>query len=179
MQREAFVFSVDDLSAEPMDLTHPPSEPINLHQLCLTMNKKLRKAKIPTLKKEFECLKYENHSIALLMAALSLVNYATETPSNDRDAVASTLMSMGETGEWKMLVNENGSPHGGHWTAVTKNGDDPAVYYFNSLLREVKIYATVDAFVDTYIREFSSLVQFALVRRVDHYTNPLYRYSDI
>jgi len=176
LQREAFVFSVD-IGTERMNLTHQPSQPINLHKLCFTMKKEL--AKKPVLKKEFECLKYENHSVALLMAALSLVNYTMENPSNDRDTVAASLLSMGETGEWKMLVNENGSPHGGHWTAVIKNGDDPTVYYFNSLLREVKTYANVDAFVDTYIREFSSLVQFAFVQRVDHYTNPLYKYQDI
>ena len=179
LQREAFVFSVDDVSAELMDLIHPPAEPINLHQLCLTMNKELHKVKKHALKREFECLKYENHSIALLMAALSLVNHAMENPSEDKDTVAATLLSMGETGEWKLLVNENGSPQGGHWTAVTKNGNDAAVYYFNSLLREVKTYANVDSFVETYIQEFSSRIQFAFVRRVDHYVNPLYRYRDI
>lgn len=179
LQREAFVFSVDDGGNDVVDLLHPPSEPINLHQVCLTMNKELHEAKKSVLKKEFECLKYENHSVALLMAALSLVNYAMENPTEERDTVAATLMSMGDTGEWKLLVNENGSPHGGHWTAVTKSGNDPTVCYFNSLLREVKTYANVDAFVDAYIREFSSRIQFAFVQRVDHYTNPLYRYRDI
>lgn len=179
LQREAFVFSVDDIGAERMDLTHQPSEPVNLHQLCLTMNKELNKTKKQALKKEFECLKYENHSIALLMAALSVVNYTMDNPSEDKDTVAATIMSMGESGEWKLLVNENGSPYGGHWTAVIKNGTDPTIYYFNSLLREVKTYANVETFVDTYIREFSSRIQFAFVQRVDHYTNPLYRYQEI
>ena len=183
LQRKAFVFSAHEAGAgrseELLDLTHPPSEPVNLHQVCLTMNQELHKAKKTALKKEFECLEYENHSVALLMAALSLVNYTMENPSEDKDTVAASLLSLGETGEWKLLVNENGSPQSGHWTTVIKNGNDPVVYYFNSILHEVKTYANVESFVETYIQEFSTRVQIAFVQRVDHYINSIHRYRNI
>ena len=79
----------------------------------------------------------------------------------------------------KMLVNENGSPRGGHWTAVIKNGDDPAVYYLNSLKNKVVTYSTIQDFVDRFIQqEFSSRIQFAFVVRIANYVNPIRRYDE-
>ena len=179
LQRAAFTFDHDD-GVPMLNLTAPPPKgPINLHQLCLTMNKKLQKTHSSPVRDEFECLSYENHSISLLMAALSLVNHSMENPSNDKDTVSATLLSLGATSEWKMLVNENGSPRGGHWTAVIKNGDDPAVYYLNSLKNKVVTYSTIQDFVDRFIQqEFSSRTQFAFVERVANYVNPIRRYDE-
>lgn len=179
LQRAVFTFEHDD-SLPMLNLTTPPPKgPINLHQLCLTMNKKLQKAHSSAIRDEFECLSYENHSISLLMAALSLVNHSMENPSNDKDTVSATLLSLGEASEWKMLVNENGSPRGGHWTVVIKNGDDPAVYYLNSLKNKVVTYSTIQDFVDRFIQqEFSSRIQFAFVERVANYVNPIRRYDE-
>ena len=93
--------------------------------------------------------------------------------------MSATLLSLGAASEWKMLVNENGSPRGGHWTAVIKNGDDPAVYYLNSLKNKVVTYPTIQDFVDRFIREeFSSSIQFSFVERVATYINPIRRYDD-
>jgi DNA-directed RNA polymerase subunit E'/Rpb7 len=179
LQRAAFTFENDD-GVPMLNLTAPPPKgPINLHQLCLTMNKKLQKTHSSPVRDEFECLSYENHSISLLMAALSLVNHSMENPSNDKDTVSATLLSLGAASEWKMLVNENGSPRGGHWTAVIKNGDDPAVYYLNSLKNKVVTYSTIQDFVDRFIQqEFSSRIQFAFVERVANYVNPIRRYDE-
>jgi DNA-directed RNA polymerase subunit E'/Rpb7 len=179
LQRAAFTFENDD-GVPMLNLTAPPPKgPINLHQLCLTMNKKLQKTHSTAIRDEFECLSYENHSISLLMAALSLVNHSMENPSNDKDTVSATLLSLGAASEWKMLVNENGSPRGGHWTAVIKNGDDPAVYYLNSLKNKVVTYSTIQDFVDRFIQqEFSSRIQFAFVERVANYVNPIRRYDE-
>lgn len=179
LQRAVFTFDHDD-GASMLNLTAPPPKgPINLHQLCLTMNKKLQKTHSSAIRDEFECLSYENHSISLLMAALSLVNHSMENPSNDKDTVSATLLSLGAASEWKMLVNENGSPRGGHWTAVIKNGDDPAVYYLNSLKKGVVTYSTIQDFVDRFIQqEFSSRIQFAFVERIAKYVNPIRRYDE-
>jgi hypothetical protein len=179
LQRAAFTFEHDD-GVPMLNLTAPPPKgPINLHQLCLTMNKKLQKTHSTAIRDEFECLSYENHSISLLMAALSLVNHSMENPSNDKDTVSATLLSLGAASEWKMLINENGSPRGGHWTAVIKNGDDPAVYYLNSLKNKAVTYSTIQDFVDRFIQqEFSSRIQFAFVERVANYVNPIRRYDE-
>lgn len=179
LQRKIFTFDYDD-DVPMLNLTAPPPKGlINLHQLCLTMNKKLQKTHSSAIRDEFECLSYENHSISLLMAALSLVNHSMENPSNDKDTISATLLSLGAMSEWKMLVNENGSPRGGHWTAVIKNGDDPAVYYLNSLKNKVVTYSTIQDFVDRFIRqEFSSSIQFAFVERVANYVNPIRRYDE-
>jgi DNA-directed RNA polymerase subunit E'/Rpb7 len=179
LQRRVFTFDHDD-GVPMLNLTAPPPKgPINLHQLCLTMNKKLQKSHSSPVRDEFECLSYENHSISLLMAALSLVNHSMENPSNDKDTVSATLLSLGAASEWKMLVNENGSPRGGHWTAVIKNGDDPAVYYLNSLKNKVVTYSTIQDFVDRFIQqEFSSSIQFAFVERIANYVNPIRRYDE-
>ena len=179
LQRAVFTFEHDD-GVPMLNLTAPPSKgPINLHQLCLTMNKQLQKSHSSPVRDEFECLSYENHSISLLMAALSLVNHSMENPSNDKDTVSATLLSLGAASEWKMLVNENGSPRGGHWTAVIKNGDDPAVYYLNSLKNKVVTYSTIQDFVDRFIeQEFSSRIQFAFVERIANYVNPIRRYDE-
>ena len=179
LQRKVFTFDHDD-GASMLNLTAPPPKgPINLHQLCLTMSKKLQKTHSSAIRDEFECLSYENHSISLLMAALSLVNHSMENPSNDKDTVSATLLSLGAASEWKMLVNENGSPRGGHWTAVIKNGDDPAVYYLNSLKNKVVTYSTIQDFVDRFIQqEFSSSIQFAFVERIANYVNPIRRYDE-
>ena len=179
LQRKVFTFDHDD-GVPMLNLTAPPPKgPINLHQLCLTMNKKLQKSHSSPIRDEFECLSYENHSISLLMAALSLVNHSMENPSNDKDTVSATLLSLGAASEWKMLVNENGSPRGGHWTAVIKNGDDPAVYYLNSLKNKVVTYSTIQDFVDRFIQqEFSSSIQFAFVERIANYVNPIRRYDE-
>jgi hypothetical protein len=179
LQRKAFTFEHDD-GVPMLNLTAPPPKgPTNLHQLCLTMNKKLEKSHSSPIRDEFECLSYENHSISLLMAALSLVNHSMENPSNDKDTVSATLLSLGAASEWKMLVNENGSPRGGHWTAVIKNGDDPAVYYLNSLKNKVVTYSTIQDFVDRFIQqEFSSSIQFAFVERSANYVNPIRRYDE-
>lgn len=178
LQRKVFTF--DHEESTMLNLTAPPLKgPINLHQLCLTMNKKLQKTHSSAIRDEFECLSYENHSISLLMAALSLVNHSMENPSNDKDTVSATLLSLGVASEWKMLVNENGSPRGGHWTTVIKNGDDPAVYYLNSLKNKVVTYSTIQDFVDRFIQqEFSSSIQFAFVERVANYVNPIRRYDE-
>ena len=179
LQRAVFTFEHDD-GIPMLNLTAPPPKgSINLHQLCLTMNKKLQKKHSSPIRDEFECLSNENHSISLLMAALSLVNHSMENPSNDKDTVSATLLSLGAASEWKMLVNENGSPRGGHWTAVIKNGDDPAVYYLNSLKNKVVTYSTIQDFVDRFIQqEFSSRIQFAFVERVANYVNPIRRYDE-
>ena len=179
LQRAVFTFEHDD-GVPMLNLTAPPPKGlINLHQVCLTMNKQLQKKHSSPVRDEFECLSYENHSISLLMAALSLVNHSMENPSNDKDTVSATLLSLGATSEWKMLVNENGSPRGGHWTAVIKNGDDPAVYYLNSLKNKVVTYSTIQDFVDRFIQqEFSSRIQFAFVERVANYVNPIRRYDE-
>jgi len=179
LQRPVFTFEHDD-GLPMLNLTAPPSKgPINLHQLCLTMNKQLQKNHSSAIRDEFECLSYENHSISLLMAALSIVNHSMENPSNDKGIVSATLLSLGYSSEWKMLVNENGSPRGGHWTAVIKNGDDPAVYYLNSLKHRVVRYSTIQDFVDRFIHEeFSSRIQFAFVERAANYVNPIRRYDE-
>ena len=179
LQRRVFTFEHDD-GIPMINLTAPPPKgPINLHQLCLTMNKQLQKTHSSPVRDEFECLSYENHSISLLMAALSLVNHSMENPSNDKDTVSATLLSLGATSEWKMLVNENGSPRGGHWTAVIKNGDDSAVYYLISLKNKVVAYSTIQDFVDRFIQqEFSSRIQFAFVVRIANYVNPIRRYDE-
>jgi DNA-directed RNA polymerase subunit E'/Rpb7 len=180
IQREAFTFSTDDADAEgDLDLTVPPSEPINLQQLCLTMRKTVKQ--MPGIEDEFVCLDYENHSLALLMAALSLVNHEMDdNPSADKDVIAGMILSVssGAASEWKMLVNENGSPRGGHWIAVLKNRDDPKVYYFNSLHKRVETYDSVDEFVSKYIQRASARTQFAFVRPAPRYKNPLLRYKD-
>lgn len=181
LQRNAFSFSTD--VDEELDLSTPP-EPlstVNLHQLCLTMRARLSsKLKKNDMKKqilsEFECFDFENHSFSLLVSALSLFNHALEMPSNDKEFIAQTLLSL-ESVDWKMIVNENGSVRGGHWVAVIKNKGTPAVYYFNSLRDNVKIYRTTRDFVDQYIlQDLSSNVQFAFVREVDTYINPLNQY---
>lgn len=179
VQREAFSFSTDD-SEEDLDLTVPPSEPINLQQLCLTMRNTVKH--ISGIEDEFVCLDYENHSLPLLMAGLSLVNHEMDdNPSSDKDVVAGMILSLssGAASEWKMLVNENGSPRGGHWIAVLKNRDDPKVYYFNSLRQQVETYTSVDEFVRKYIQRASSRTQFAFVRPVPRYKNPLLRYANL
>lgn len=181
LQRNAFSFSTD--VDEELDLSTPPASlsTINLHQLCLTMRARLSsKLKKNDMKKqilaEFECFDFENHSFSLLVAALSLFNHEIELPSNDKELIAQTILSL-DSVDWKMIVNENGSARGGHWVTVVKNKEDPAVYYFNSLRDSVKKYRTTRDFVDQYIlQDFSSNVQFAFVREVDTYTNPLNRY---
>jgi len=181
VQREAFTFSTDDDAVEgDLDLTVPPPEPINLHQLCLTMRKMVKH--MPGIEDEFVCLDYENHSLPLLMAALSLVNHEMDdNPSADKDVVTGMVLSLssGAASEWKMLVNENGSPRGGHWTAVLKNHDDPKVYYFNSLRQRVETYNSVDEFVRKYIQPAAARTQFAFVRPVPRYKNPLLRYTNL
>lgn len=179
VQRKAFTFSTDAEGAH-FDLIIPPQEPINLQQLCLTMRNTVKH--IPGIEDEFVCLDYENHSLPLLMAGLSLVNHEMDdNPSSDKDVVAGMILSLssGAASEWKMLVNENGSPRGGHWTAVLKNRDDPKVYYFNSLLQRVETYNSVDEFVRKYIQRASARTQFAFVRPVSRYKNPLLRYASL
>ena len=181
LQRSAFSFSTD--VDQELDFSTPPDSlsTINLHQLCLTMRSRLSsKLKKNDMKKqillEFECFDFENHSFSLLVAALSLFNHEIEMPSNDKEFIGQTVLSL-EAVDWKMIVNENGSVRGGHWVTIIKNRDDPAVYYFNSLRDSVKMYRTTREFVDQYIlQDFSSNVQFSFVRQVDTYINPLNRY---
>ena len=179
VQREAFTFSTDDAEGDHFDLTIPPPEPINLHQLCFTMRGLVNH--VEGLHDEFVCLDYENHSVPLLMAALSLVNHKMDNPSSNKDVVSEMILSLssGAVSEWKMLVNENGSPHGGHWTAILKKRDDPNVYYFNSLREQVKAYNSVDEFVRKYVKNASQRTQFAFVRPVSVYESPLLRYAHI
>ena len=181
LQRNAFSFSTD--VDEELDLSTPPAplSTVNLHQLCLTMRARLSsKLKKNDMRKqilsEFECFDFENHSFSLLVSALSLFNHELELPSNDKEFIAQSILSL-ESVDWKIIVNENGSARGGHWVTVVKNKGDPAVYYFNSLRDNVKIYRATRDFVDQYIlQDFSSNVQFAFVREVDTYINPLNRY---
>jgi len=176
VQREAFTFSTHDVE-EDLDLTVQPLEPINLHQLCLTMRKTVKHMK--GIEDEFVCLDYENHSLPLLMAALSLVNYEIDNPSADKDVVSGMILSLssGAASEWNILVNENGSPRGGHWTTVIKKRDDPGVYYFNSLRKKVESYKTVEEFVRKFVQGASARTQFAFVRPTSRYQNPLLRYK--
>lgn len=179
VQREAFTFSTDDDVEGDLDLTVAPPEPVNLQQLCLTMRNTVKHMK--GIEDEFVCLDYENHSISLLMAALSLVNYEMDNPSADKDVVSGMILSLssGAASEWKMLVNENGSPRGGHWTTVIKKRDDPKVYYLNSLRQRVESYKNVEKFVRKFVQGASQRTQFAFVRPVSVYKNPLLRYAHI
>jgi hypothetical protein len=178
VQREAFTFSTHDVE-EDLDLTVQPPEPINLQQLCFTMRGLVNH--IEGLHDEFICLDYENHSVPLLMAALSLVNHNMDNPSSNKDVVSGMILSLssGAASEWKMLVNENGSPKGGHWTTVIKKRDDPKVYYFNSLRTQVKTYNSVEKFVREFVQGASQRTQFAFVRPVSVYKSPLLRYAHI
>jgi DNA-directed RNA polymerase subunit E'/Rpb7 len=176
VQRKAFTFSKDDETY--IDLTVKPPEPVNLQQLCSTMRDIVKH--IEGLHDEFVCLKYENHSSSLLMAALSLVNHEMDNPSANKDDIAGMILSGdASASEWKMLVNEDGSSHGGHWTAILKRRDDPNVYYFDSLRTQVKTYNSVEEFVRKFVQSASARTQFAFVRPVREYKNPLLTYAAI
>ena len=179
VQREAFTFSKDDETF--IDLAVQPPEPVNLQQLCSTMRGIVNH--IDGLHDEFVCFKYENHSSSLLMAALSLVNHEMDNPSANKDDIAGMILSGdASASEWKMLVNESGSPRGGHWTTVIKKRDDPKVYYFDSLRTQVITYNSVEEFVREFVQQrpdASQPTQFAFVRPVSVYKSPLLRYAHI
>jgi len=181
MQREVFTFSTDPGYKNIMNLEVQPESPINLHQLCYTMRDALKDTE--GLHDEFVCQRHENHSINLMMAALAICKYSMELPHEDKKMIAGVIRSKYDVGdavnvEWKMLINENGSPNGGHWVIACKYAGDIGIYYFNSLKTNVKKYASVDTFIRDYINGAeNSIRQFAILEPVAEYVNPLYKYN--
>lgn len=181
MQRELFTFSTDPGYKKIMNLEVQPNSPINLHQLCYTMRQSLKDR--PELIGEFECEAHENHSVSLLMAALSICKYIMTDPDTNKDIIAVSIKSKYDGGvdardvEWKMLINENGSPRRGHWVIACKYAGDVGVYYFNSLGKSVKKYASFDTFIHEYIKRTGDRTQFAILEPVAEYVSPLAKYN--
>jgi DNA-directed RNA polymerase subunit E'/Rpb7 len=180
MQREVFTFSTDPGYKKIMNLEVQPESPINLHQLCYTMRQALKDRS--DLRGEFECETHENHSVSLLMAALSICKYEMTDPDPNKDIIAVAIKSKYDgvdalDAEWKILINENGSPRSGHWVIACKYAGDVGVYYFNSLGNSVKKYASVDTFIRDYIKRVGQRTQFAMLEPVAEYVNPLTKYN--
>ena len=181
MQRELFTFSTEPGYKKIMNLEVQPTSPINLHQLCYTMRQALKDR--PEMTGEFECETHENHSVSLLMAALSICKYDMTDPDPNKDIIAVAIKSKYDGGvdaldvEWKILINENGSPRSGHWVIACKYAGDIGVYYFNSLGKSVKKYASVDTFIHDYIKRAGDRTQFAMLEPVTEYVSPLAKYN--
>lgn len=181
MQREVFTFSTDPGYKNIMNLEVQPETPINLHQLCYTMRNTLKG--IEALHDEFVCERHENHSLNLMMAALSICKYRMmELPDPNKDIITVAIKSKYDGAdavdvEWKILINENGSPTGGHWVIACKYAGDVGVYYFNSLGNSVKKYASVDTFIRDYIKRAGDRTQFAILEPVAEYVSPLAKYN--
>ena len=180
MQRELFTFSTDPGYKKIMNLEVQPNSPINLHQLCYTMREALKDR--PDLRGEFKCETHENHSVSLLMAALSICKYEMTDPDPNKDIIAVAIKSKYDgvdalDAEWKILINENGSPRSGHWVIACKYAGDIGVYYFNSLGKSVKKYASVDTFIHDYIKRAGDRTQFAMLEPVAEYVSPLAKYN--
>ena len=181
MQRELFTFSTEPGYKKIMNLEVQPTSPINLHQLCYTMRQALKDR--PELTGEFECETHENHSVSLLMAALSICKYDMTDPDPNKDIIAVAIKSKYDGGvdaldvEWKILINENGSPRSGHWVIACKYAGDVGVYYFNSLGNSVKKYASADTFIRDYIKRAGDRTQFAMLEPVAEYVSPLAKYN--
>ena len=52
--------------------------------------------------------------------------------------------------EQKLLVNESGSPQGGHWLAICKYAGDNNIYYYNSLRQNIEMYTSARDFENRY-----------------------------
>ena len=164
-----------------MNLEVRPETPINLHQLCYTMRNTLKG--IEALHDEFVCERHENHSLNLMMAAISICKYRMmELPDPNKNIITAAIKSKYDGAdavdvEWKILINENGSPTGGHWVFACKYAGDIGVYYFNSLGKGVKKYASVDTFIRDYIKRAGDRTQFAMLEPVAEYVSPLAKYN--
>jgi hypothetical protein len=116
------------------------------------------------------------------MAALSICKYEMTDPDPNKDIIAVAIKSKYDgvdalDAEWKILINENGSPRSGHWVIACKYAGDIGVYYFNSLGKGVKKYASVDTFIHDYIKRAGDRTQFAMLESVTEYVSPLAKYN--
>jgi DNA-directed RNA polymerase subunit E'/Rpb7 len=181
MQQEVFTFSTDPGYKNIMNLDVQPESPINLHQLCYTMRNTLKG--VEALHDEFVCERHENHSLNLMMAAMSICKYRMmELPDPNKDIITVAIKSKYDGAdavdvEWKILINENGSPRGGHWVFACKYAGDVGIYYFNSLGNSVKKYASVDTFIHDYIKRTGDRTQFAMLEPMAEYVSPLAKYN--
>ena len=181
MQRELFTFSTEPGYKNIMNLDVQPESPINLHQLCYTMRDALKDTE--GLHDEFVCQRHENHSINLMMAALSICKYRMmELPDTNKSIITGTVKSKYDVGdavsvEWKILINENGLPNSGHWVIACKYAGDIGIYYFNSLRHSVEKYASAESFIRDYINRTGDRTQFAMIEPVSEYVSPLAKYN--
>ena len=149
------------------DLNRPPVQPVNLQQFCFTMNYYL--STIIEGNDEFVCLDYENYNESLLRAALCLFNYRMDGTYLSYHKMLDYIKS--HSNEWKLLVNESGSPQGGHWVAICKYTGDNNIYYFNSLRQKVEIYSSSRDFENRYNR-YSGQYYVVEPYRTKTYKNP-------
>ena len=163
-----FTFSrISNNQYNVLDLNRPPLEyPVNLQQFCYTMNYYL--STIIEGNDEFVCLDYENYNESLLRAALCLFNYRMDGTYLSYHKM---LEHIRFHNEWKLLVNESGSPQGGHWVAICKYVGDNNIYYFNSLRQNVEIYSSIRDFENRYNR-YSGQYYVVEPYRTKTYKNP-------
>jgi hypothetical protein len=151
-----------------LDLNRPPLKyPVNLQQFCYTMNYHL--STIIEGNDEFVCLDYENYNESLLRAALCLFNYRRDGTYLSYHKMLDYIKS--HSNEWKLLVNESGSPQGGHWVTICKYAGDNNIYYFNSLRQKVEIYSSSRDFENRYNR-YSGQYYVVEPYRTKTYKNP-------
>lgn len=163
-----FTFSrISNNQYNVLDLNRPPLEyPVNLQQFCFTMNYYL--STIIEGNDEFVCLDYENYNESLLRAALCLFNYRMDGTYLSYHKMLEYIRFHNE---WKLLVNESGSPQGGHWVAICKYTGDNNIYYFNSLRQNVEIYSSRRDFENRYNR-YSGQYYVVEPYRTKTYKNP-------
>ena len=180
---EFFTFSNTKKAREtPLNLDEPPicydsCEPkgqVNLQQLCYTMKKQhaqLVEQPDTDAHQEFTCLASENYNESLLRVALCIFNYKMAGTYVDNDEILGYIRSHDK--EWKLLVNENGSVQGGHWVAYCKYEHTDTVYYFNSLLKNVRTFENIGEFAHYCGQRTGD--QFYIVEEYEtrEYKNPL------
>ena len=148
---------------------------INLHKLCLTLqkifyNSSIQKGSIHN--NSDKCLTTENYNYTILIAALCLFNYDfikefryfeeenrnSEEEINVEKYLRDYLLDLmeGSTNndmnnlELKILANHVISKESGHWVAICKYKSDKKIYFYDSLRKEIEIFEDLNDFIENF-----------------------------
>ena len=154
-----FVFNPNIPDWEIYDLDVKPKGIINLHKLCLTLQKIFYNHNINSgsiHNNSDKCSKDENYNYSVLIAALCLFNYDFIKEFHDFDILSDYLRDQQQAFrnnndiianfELNILVNYGNF----HWVAICKYKFDSKIYFYDSLREEIVIFEDLFDFIQDF-----------------------------